>query len=215
MIYHSGVKLKQNKNGFTLIEMITSVSLIVIITAIFAANYRLSNKRTDLIMTAQALVGNFHAAQNNTLGLIKYGDEVPAGGWGIYLNLDNPNQYILFADLDQPASDEPGNIHDADAGFARYDSEFEGEINLGARVIYLPEGVEISSIKSDGGTSFDSADITFLPPDPRTYITAGASSLDAVQISLKDIRGNTTKIVRVNFLGLIEVVGDNFEKFSF
>lgn len=166
-------------------------------------------------MTAQTLVGNFHAAQNNTLGLVKYGDGVPAGGWGIHLSKDNPGQYILFADLDRPASDEPGDVHGADLGFAHYDSEDEGDINQGARLVYLPAGVEISSIKSDIGTEFDSVDITFLPPDPRTYISADASSLDAVQISLKDTRENAVKVIRVNFLGLVEVVGENFSKFNF
>ncbi|NLZ74672.1 prepilin-type N-terminal cleavage/methylation domain-containing protein [Candidatus Falkowbacteria bacterium] len=216
MIYHSGVKLKLNKKGFTLIEMVTSISLIVIITAVFAANYRSSNKRTDLIMTAQTLVGNFHAAQNNTLGLVKYGDEVPAGGWGIHLDLANPHQYILFADLDRPASDEPGNVHEADIGYAQYNEEDEGEIDFGARQVYLPAGLEISSLKADSGTSFNSVDITFLPPDPRTYIVVdGGNFLEAIQITLRDPRENTTKIVRVNFLGLAEVVGDDFEKFSF
>jgi prepilin-type N-terminal cleavage/methylation domain-containing protein len=215
MIYHSGEKLKLNKSGFTLLEMMTSISLIVIITAIFAANYRSNNKRTDLIMTSQTLVSNFHAAQNNTLGLIKYGDAVPAGGWGLYFDTTNPSQYILFADLNRPASDEPGDVHAADPGFGNYDSSTEGDINKGARIVSLPAGVEISSIKTDSGTTLNSASITFLPPDPRTYISASSTALDAIQVSLKDDRENTIKTVRVNFLGLIEVIDPNFVKFSF
>jgi len=200
--------------------MITSISLIVIITAIFAVNYRSTNKRTDLIMTAQTLVSNLHAAQNNTLGLIKYGDEVPAGGWGVHFDASVPGQYIVFADLNRPASDEPGDTHNADSGSAIYngnssDFMFEGDVNKGARVITLPSGVEISSINLDDGSELGSVDVTFLPPDPRTYISDGSTNQDAVQISLKDTRENAIKIVRVNFLGLIEVIGDNFVKFNF
>ena len=215
MICHSGWKLKPNKSGFTLIEMITSISLIVIITAIFAANYRSNNKRTDLIMASQTLVSNLHAAQNNTLGLIKYGTEVPAGGWGIYFNMATPDRYVLFADLDRPPSDEPGDIHDADSGFMRYNASVEGDINQGARVITLPPGLEIGSIKTDSGSSLSSVSVTFLPPDPKTNIFDGSLAYDAIKISLKDTRENTTKTVRVNFLGLIEVIGDNFVKFTF
>lgn len=215
MPYHSGEKLKLNRSGFTLIEMITSISLIVIITAIFIANYRSNNKRTDLIMTAQTLVSNFHAAQNNTLGLIKYGNAVPAGGWGIYFDITTPNKYILFADLDRPASDEPGDTHLADSGSSRYNASTEGDVNQGARIIDLPPGLEISAIKTDIGSPLNYVNVTFLPPDPKTNIFDGTYAYDAIKISLKDTRDNTTKTVRVNFLGLIEVIGDNFVKFSF
>lgn len=215
MIYHSGWKLKPNKPGFTLIEMVTSIALIVVITAVFAANYRTTNKRTDLIMTAQTLVSNLHAAQNDTLGLIKYGSEVPAGGWGIYFNMATPDRYILFADLDQPASDEPGNIHEADPGFLRYDALTEGDVKQGARIIVLPPGLVIGSLKTDNGTAINSAVVTFLPPDPKTNIFDGTKAYDAIQISLKDTRENKTKTVRVNFLGLIEVISDTFAKFNF
>jgi len=228
MNYHSGEKLKLNKNqietrsksAFTLLEMIVSISLIVIITAIFIANYRSNNKRTDLIMTAQTLVGNLHAAQNNTLGLIKYGDQVPAGGWGIYFDTAKPTQYVLFADLNRSASDEPGNTHDADDGYMSYnsdssDSAFEGDVNLGARIIDLPAGIEISSISLDNNTPLAAVNVTFLPPDPQTNIFDGLNTHDAIRVSLKDIRDNTIKTVRINFLGLIEVVEENFAKHSF
>lgn len=222
MNYHSGEKLKLNKNkikarnksAFTLLEMITSISLIVIITAIFIANYRSNNKRTDLIMTAQTLVGNLHAAQNNTLGLIKYGDQVPSGGWGIRFDKTKPTQYFLFADLDRPASDEPGNIYSADAGYMVF-NDGEGDVNLGARIIDLPAGVEISSISLDNNTELAAVNVTFLPPDPSTNIFDGIYTHEAVRVSLKDIRDNTIKIVRINFLGLIEVVEENFVKHSF
>lgn len=208
MAYLFGVKLKQNKSGFTLIEMITSISLIVMITAIFVANYRTGNKRTDLIMTSQKLVADIHAAQNNTLGLVKYGDEVPAGGWGLSFSIAYPNQYTLFADLDRPASNEPGQIWPADYGYMRYDPLTEGIVNQGARVVNLPPGIEIASISTSdtSQTGYPSANVSFLPPDPKTTIWNGYATSSILRINLREARTGTIKTIRVNFLGLVEVI---------
>ncbi len=211
------MKLKQNKinnqPGFTLLEMITSISIIVMITAIFIANYHSNNKRTDLIMTAQRLVSDLHAAQNNTLGLVKYGNDVPAGGWGVNFTMETPDQYILFADLDKPASNNSYEQIAAEAGYMRYDAEARGEKDgegiesQGARIVKLPKGITIDSINT--GTSnvsgYQMANVTFLPPDPRTNIFNGTATSNQVTIKLKDERENSIKTVEVNYLGLIEV----------
>lgn len=217
MNYLSGEKLKLNKSAFTLLEMIVSMSLIVIITAVFIANYHSNNKRTDLTMTAQTLVSNIHAAQNNTLGLVKYGTEtsvVPAGGWGIHFNMASSTQYVLFADLDRPASDEPGQVWEADEGYMEYNElDGEGDIASGAKIVNLPTGIEIDSLSfEDGGavSTSDTVDITFLPPDPSTNIFDGAATSTAVNIILKDMATGALKRIRVNFLGLAEVVDMDF-----
>jgi len=207
MAYQFGGRSKQGKGGFTLIEMITSVSLIVIITAIFIANYRSSNKRSDLIMTAQKLVADIHAAQNNTLGLIKYGNEVPPGGWGIHFDENNPLEYTMFADLDRSASTEPPDIYPADAGFMSYDNTTEGDIDKGARVVKLPQGISIIELNTgDDADGSSIANVSFLPPDPKTNIFNGVSTSTFLEITLKEARENKTKTVRVNFLGLVEVI---------
>jgi len=207
MAYQFGEKLKRGKAGFTLIEMITSISLIVIITAIFIANYRSSNKRSDLIMTAQKLVADIHAAQNNTLGLIKYGNEVPPGGWGIHFDEDDPLKYVMFADLDRPASTEPPDIYPADAGFMSYASTTEGDIDKGARVVELPQGISIVELYTgNDADSSNIANVSFLPPDPKTNIFDGVSTSTFLEITLREAREDKTKTIRVNFLGLVEVI---------
>jgi len=183
----------KNKKGFTLIEMIVSISIIVMITTIFIANYRTTEKRTDLIMTAQKLVSDLHQAQNNTLGLVKYGTDVPPGGWGVYFTTNQKDRYTVFADLD---SSGPGHMV-MDAG--------EDVISYGARVAELSNNIEISAVRV-GGTVKTSGTITFLPPDPKTNIYDGSATSTTMDIELKETRNNTIKTIRVNFLGLIEVI---------
>ena len=192
---------KQNRYflaGVTLIELLVSMGIIVFIMVIFVANYRSTNKRTDLTMAVQSLVSDFHQAQNNSLGLLKYGDEVPAGGWGLSFNLSQKNQYILFADLDFP--DTPG--------YMEYDLG-EGEVSLGARLIQLPPETEISALRFNGQTTSKYlANVTFLPPDPKTNIYSAGATTTALEIDVKELRSGVIKTITVNFLGLAEVSND-------
>jgi len=179
------------KSGFTLIELIVSVSIIAMVTGIFLANYSSANRRSDLIMTSQKLVSDIRMAQNYALGLTRYGlsgsTNVPLGGWGIHFDLQSygTNKYVIFAD---------------DNGNGVYDSG-EDNISNGAQVTSLPTNISINSLSSG-----NKADITFLPPDPITTITGSSATSSQVDIILKDSKSNTIKTVRVNFLGLAEVI---------
>ena len=184
---------KNNQAGFSLAEMIVSIFIIVTIASLFIANYRSVNKRTDLIMSAQKLTADIHYAQNNTLGLVTYNGAVPAGGWGIHLEAGT-STYVIFADLDAPGT----------GGYLEYDNG-EGEINYGARLTDLGPDVEILSLTTaTAGT--DSANITFLPPDPQTNIYDGSATSTVLTVVLREKQNNSIKTVRVNFLGLAEVL---------
>jgi len=185
--------LKKQK-GFTLIELIVSIGIITMMTVIFIANYRTSNKHTDLVMSAQTIVSDIHVAQNNALGLVKYNGGVPAGGWGI--NFDQTkNYYTLFADLNAP-----GNL-----GYMIYDPFSEGNITYGARQTNLSSNIAIASLKV-GNNYVTNATVTFLPPDPTTNIYGNSATSTVLEIKIKDVNNaNSIKTIRVNFLGLAEV----------
>ncbi len=185
------------KKAFTLIEMVISISIIVIITAVFVVDYHSTNKRTDLIMAAQNLVADLHLAQNNSLGLVKYNNSVPAGGWGIHFDASSTS-YTLFADLDAPP---------VGTGYLQYDPNTEGNVDYGARTTILPDNIKILELKTNGADLNQSVNVTFLPPDPITNIyrvNSGATST-SLEIKLQETQNNSTKTVRVNFLGLVEV----------
>lgn len=184
---------KKNLDAFTLIELIVSMSIIVILTAIFLANYHSINKRTDLTITAQSLVSDIRYAQSNSLGLLKYQGSVPAGGWGVAFSSlpadgtsgPNKSRYEIFADENNNAKFDLG----------------EADVNLGGRVINLPANIVIDNLSLESVSN-----VTFLPPDPITKITGASDATSTyLTIILKDTALGATKTVRVNFLGLIEV----------
>lgn len=196
---------KKNKiiKAFTLIEMVVSLGVIMIVSVIFIANYRNANRRTDLIMTAQSLVADIHAAQNNSLGLVKYGSEVPAGGWGVNFN-KTTNTYTIFADLEAPLVE--GNLV--------FDASDEAERNSGGREINFRGEIEIEELKIFSGTNgsveniTNEANVTFLPPDPKTniYNQELVATGTALTIKLKETNGEGSRTVKINFLGLIEMI---------
>lgn len=152
-------------------------------------------------MTSQSVVADIHRAQNNALGLTRYGDVFPAGGWGINFDLAHKNKYVVFADLNAPG--------DYDGGFMKFNPETEGDVSKGARVVEFPPETELHAIRWDGldVTTNANASITFLPPDPRTSIHIHPyGTTTAVEIDIRELRNNSIKTIKVNFLGLAEVV---------
>jgi len=212
MVYLFGAKLSLNNNkmflfhnsrkqscdypAFTMIEMIVSVSIIAIVTALFVSNYHDSNSRTDLTIAAQSLVADLHAAQNNTLGLTKYNDLLHGGGWGVHFEKDK-NSYVIFAALDAPE----------EVGYMKYDSVIEGNTRYGARIVELAKGISLISLKTSNLEN-QQVNVTFLPPDPQTniYRVLDNATSTALDIQLKNEKTGELKTVRVNFLCLVEVI---------
>lgn len=171
----------RNNSGFSIIELIVSVAIVAMMAGIFFANYRGGGVRTDLIGASQKLASDIRLAQNFSLGTKEFDNITPQGGWGVRLNDDSGN-YIIFADNN-------GN-YEYDEDDERYS------------VINLPPNIVIDSLDVDGFVDF--VDIVFLPPDPRVYINAEMDK--NVQITIRENMNQTTKIVKVNFLGLIDVI---------
>jgi len=194
-------KINQKITGFTMIELVVSIAIILMLILLFVTDYHTANRRTDLIMATQNLVANLHLAQNNSLGLVKYNTGsaavVPAGGWGLSFNTAN-NTYILFADLNAPGI----------AGYMQYDPASEGNISYGARVMRLPPGITISNLQTTNSSSTSQVNVTFLPPDPQTniYEVSNGATSTSLTIQLKEAVNNSIKTVQINFLGLAEVI---------
>ncbi len=169
----------KNQNGFTIVEMIVSVSIVVLLTGLFLANYHAINKRSEINMVAQKMLSDIHLAQSKSLSLEEYGvDNIPLGGWGIHL-VEGESGYIIFADDN---GDKEYNIGEADE-------------TMGAKNISMTN-VVISNIDLD-----NSLDIIFLPPNPTVYFNG--ESGQAFNITLSD--GESEKNIAINFLGVVDV----------
>jgi len=177
---------KTNNLAFSLIEILISISLIMIMSTVFLANFHLGKDESHLNIEIQKLAARLRSAQNNALALI--GFEEVGGGWGFYFDDVFPNQYIIFFD-------ENGN-YDYDLG--------EDQFNDQTKIVQLPEGLEIDKFVINGIEESGELKIIFQPPDPITYINDSSNSI--VKIFLKGNTDDSIKIIEVNFFGLVDII---------
>jgi prepilin-type N-terminal cleavage/methylation domain-containing protein len=173
--------------GFTLVELLVSIFIIVLISGIIFANYRVGGQQFALQRSANKLAQDIRRAQAMAMGAA----ECPAGtgcagsvppGYGIYLSQGNTN-YLLYADTNQA-----GGNQNYDGGDASIDT------------INLEKGVEILS------ASPSSFSINFKPPDPTVTIRGSAGDVSTATITLALLTDTSkTKTITVNSTGLIEI----------
>jgi len=198
-----------NSNGFTLVELLVSISIIILISGILFANYRQGEKQFALQRSANKLAQDIRRAQQMAMsaeetdlgGQVPPGQEfVPEGGFGVYFDEGNPYSYIIFADC----SDSPNKQYNGGGLVCGpTDSEYTEHIET----IELEKGVKINDIKKEGGGNPDRIYITFVPPEPEVNIVppvGGEPAWCEIILALEqDLTENKT--TRVNRAGLIEV----------
>ncbi|MBL7057708.1 prepilin-type N-terminal cleavage/methylation domain-containing protein [Patescibacteria group bacterium] len=173
------IKFCNKQAGFTLVEMLVSVSIIGIMSTMYFTNYNKGGVGVDLSSAAEEMASKIRIAQNYSLGTKKFNYVTPLSNWGVHFDYENnDNSYKVFADLN-------GNyIFD------------EGEEYS---TTYLPRNVRITGV-----TIASPVDVIFLPPDPRTYINGDYGQ--TVELTLTEDVNNTIKKININFIGLIDVI---------
>ena len=175
----------KRSDGFSLVELLVSISIITLMSTLFLTNYHSTNERSALILAAQKLSSDVRIAQNKSLGSSEYGDDnIPTGGWGVHIEEGGEN-YTIFAD-------DNGN-YTFDIG--------EDNISDGAEFLKFPPNVTIKEINVNS-LEVASLDVVFLPPNPVTFINGigGASA----EIILTESASLSTSIIEINYFGLID-----------
>jgi prepilin-type N-terminal cleavage/methylation domain-containing protein len=186
--------IQNNNHGFTLIEVLVSLTIIMLMTTLFLSNYNSGIRSNNLSLGAQQLVSDIRSAQDKAIASTPYnGTTFPAGGWGIYFSTSTPSQYILFADSN-------GNkVYDAG----------EADPTKGGMIIPLPNSIVISSINTNNVShpKTNTLDFNFLPPDPSTiiYDSTGIATSSVAWVTLMNTITKQTAKVTVNILGLIQI----------
>jgi len=176
------------KKGFTLVELMVTVSIISLLSVVVFANYRAGGKQFALQRSAHKLAQDIRRAQNMTMGAV----ECPSGtacagqvppGYGIRLSQGDDTFYRLYADTTPPKGNEQYN---------------GGDVVI--ETIYLENGVYIFS------ASPASFSINFKPPDPVVRIRDGGGDVTEARITIA-LQADTskTKTIKVNKAGLIEI----------
>lgn len=187
----------ENKKGFTLVELMVSLSIIIVLISLTVINYNISFSENNLSNAQSMSYQNIRLAQSYALSFKSYDDILP-GYWGIYFE-KGTSSIILFADLNS------NYIYD----------DGEADIFLGGKIISLPKDIIIDYI------SWDGSDLSVLfevgSGKMVTYNSeTGTPDIDNWQIELKDSHYDIGKMISLNSLGKLDVYDcscDNIDKY--
>jgi len=183
--------------GFTLVELVVLMAVIVIISGIVFLNLRENEGNLALQRAADVVTQNISQAKINSLGNKSHGGTISAGGFGIYLE-QNRADIVIFADCDEDGDfDTAGAADDCDEATIAtpyFPEEF-------SRVLLSGQIVVSTLIPCSGSPC--ALTMTFVPPDPTTVFNPGFAGAEA-QIGLRDDKGNTMDIF-INRLGVTRI----------
>lgn len=113
----------QKLKGFTIVELLVIVGILIILAAITIPNLRFFQKESDLNNTKEEIINTLRLAQNKTLA------SEEASQWGVYFTTSTvPHQYILFKGKD-----------------------FDARATSSDKIHKLPKTIKISEIDLWGG----------------------------------------------------------------
>lgn len=169
--------------GFTLIESLVVLAIIIILTGIVVFNINSEYQNSALFRSAQNLSLNLRQAQNYALSSKTFGSwDIPCG-WGVHFNGVDSTNYIIFADLAL-------NQNCSDRDFLR---AIDGSEDF--ETINFESGIKVSILS--GGLS----DVVFTPPDPIVTFTPAQISASITLIN----KNSTTRVITVNKAGSISL----------
>lgn len=212
--------LKQQR-GFTLVEMLVVLAIIVTITAIALVGQTSFNRSIVLTETAYNIALSIRESQSYGLSTRAFGS-VQNAGYGVRFSRLTPTQYTTYADIFPAApgvnnarcpghTDRSASSPEARPGNCIYSNATEL-----IRTYTLVRGFRVSQfcgvtsagtqVCSSGGT-LSNLDIVFLRPNTETIITGnnGTTGFARATVTVSSPDGTTSRCINVTALGAISV----------
>ena len=202
-----GIKLKA-KSGFTIVELLVSLAIFAILTALILSKYGkfdqgviLTNLAYDVALTirnAQSYGLNVRSASRDTNAF----DTTTSGGtYGVHFDKTKATEFIFFVDEDGKG------VYDT----SMTNTDQKTTIKRGSSILKMcVSDTKVCGDKSHGNPNMNnpgSLDITFKRPDPNAIITTNGiqgKKYGYAEIVLQALDGTTRKVI-VNFTGQISV----------
>lgn len=181
------------QGGFTVIELLVVVSIIVIFPAIVIANFPQIRLQFALSRVAHTFAQEVRRTQDLSIASMQYRDSFgniqAISGYGVSIDISamGNKKYIIYADS------KPGNKQHDVTDYTVKSVDFSAD----------EPGIIIKEINYVLGSSVS---VNFTPPDPQVTITqldSGQTAVNVVFALESDLQN--TKMVSVNTAGLVEI----------
>lgn len=185
-------KFSQNSTtGFTIPELLVSVFVIVLMTAIIVPSWRAGEMALALDRAAHKLGQDVRHAQELALRAQPFTCSIGSmSGYGVFFNEDDPDSYILFAECN---------------GNNAYNAGTDGLVQS----IPLEAGISIQNVFPALPTTIKEGSVVFLPPIPAVMIMSGTTSPIArpqmvIVLQRKD-NSALTKRITIKGKGIVDI----------
>lgn len=199
------ISCKQKNKGFTLVEMLISVGIFTIMSAIILANYPEFRSRSALdSLTAQIAIV-FREAQVYGISVREEGANDFNIGYGVYVNLKEENgnkKLTIFADKNKNKIYDPGVNEGDDTLVETF------ELNSGETITELCAPSCVGDIGTKPNDGISSITAVFIRPNPDAYFSINGiedASVASVSIKISNRSGSYSRYVEVYTTGQISV----------
>lgn len=182
----------KNSRGATLIEIIVVVFLVTLFSIFLIVDFPRIERQFALSRAGHRMAQDLRRAEDlGFSGVTSIESMPPAKGFGIYINLNNPQSYILYGD-----TAEPYNV------YTSQDFIIES-IDLSSKT----EGIYVKGLENASGSEENKwTSINFSPPNPTVSIENLNAGWKYVGIVLGiQADPSLSKEINVNLSGLIEI----------
>lgn len=150
--------------GFTLVELMVVLTIIVIISTVVITSQSSFNKTLILANTAYDIALSIRSAQTYGIGSRAVGTTVNAGH-GIRFQSNPSSSFIFFADTSPTAPCSQPNCKSGDHTYTNGSDSVVQTYTLG-------NGMTISKLCVDSTCNLSSLDVVFERPNPNAFISA-------------------------------------------
>lgn len=187
--------LKTNTlSGFTIVELLVTLSIVVLVTGIIMIRYASFN--SSVLLASQAYITAFDIREAQSLAVSVRGSQSEyREEYGLYFTMADPTQYILFQDNDTNGDHSPVRYHSGEALGSPYrvDSRF--------RILDI--------CATNGGSqtcSLSDLAISFKRPDfDASFYSTAAANIQSVELIVGSTDSAITRSIMVYASGQISV----------
>ncbi|HBB44023.1 MAG: hypothetical protein UW27_C0017G0034 [Parcubacteria group bacterium GW2011_GWA1_44_13] len=179
--------LHSPRKGFTLVEVLVSIGIFTVLTGVVLSNYRGYNTNALFANASEDIVLALRQAQVYGVGVKGTGTSFTTP-YGVHFNSANPNQIIIFADIDPPAAplSFPG------------DGIYTAGNDTNIETINWSGVVSLMTLRCNGGPcGGNMANITFRRPNPDAMIYDSSVQHSSLEVEITN-NVKTSRIIISN-----------------